>query len=212
MIAEIKGKLIRKGQHSLVLEQGGLYYDIMIPGSVLSRVEEQKDPEGHVHLITYHYIHNDPSRAVPMLVGFLSEIEKDFFLEFIKVSGIGPRAAVKALSQPISEIVRAIDRGDTDFLKTLPGIGLQRAKEIVAKLQGKVAKFGLIQDQDVGPSPALNVQADFQEEVLTVLLQLQYKRQEALQMIKTALARCAGIRTAEELLNEIYKQKVTNHD
>ncbi|MFA6378463.1 MAG: Holliday junction branch migration protein RuvA, partial [Candidatus Omnitrophota bacterium] len=120
MIAEITGKLVRKDTHSIILELGGLYYDIMMPGSVLSRIEEKKDHEGNVHLITYHYIHNDPSRAVPMLVGFLSAIEKDFFLEFIKVSGIGPRAAVKALSQPISEIVRAIDRGDISFLKTLP--------------------------------------------------------------------------------------------
>ena len=212
MIAEITGKLIRKEPHSIILELGGLYYDIMIPGSVLLRIDEQKDHEGNVHLITYHYIHNDPSRAVPMLVGFLSAIEKDFFLEFIKVSGIGPRAAVKALSQPISEIVRAIDRGDISFLKTLPGIGLQRAKEIVAKLQGKVAKFGLIQDQSTLETPTTSVPADFQEEVLVVLLQLQYKRQEALHMIKMALERSAGIQTSEELLNEIYKQRIKNND
>jgi len=212
MIAEITGKLIRKQTHSVLLELGGIYYDIMIPGSVLSRIDDQKDAQGNVHLITYHYIHNDPSRAVPMLVGFLSEIEKDFFLEFIKVSGIGPRAAVKALSQPISEIVRAIDRGDTTFLKTLPGIGLQRAKEIVAKLQGKVAKFGLIQDHPTVGESTVKAPEDFQEEVLAVLLQLQYKRQEALQMIETALKRSTGIKTAEDLLNEIYKQRVKSHE
>jgi len=212
MIAEITGKLIRKQTHSVLLELGGIYYDIMIPGSVLSRIDDQKDAQGNVHLITYHYIHNDPSRAVPMLVGFLNEIEKDFFLEFIKVSGIGPRAAVKALSQPISEIVRAIDRGDTTFLKTLPGIGLQRAKEIVAKLQGKVAKFGLIQDHPTVGESTVKAPEDFQEEVLAVLLQLQYKRQEALQMIETALKRSTGIKTAEDLLNEIYKQRVKSHE
>ncbi len=213
MIAEIKGKLVRKDEHSILLELGGLYYTVLIPGSVLARIDEQHDPQGYVHLITYHYIHNDPSRGVPMLVGFLSEIEKDFFLEFIKVSGIGPRAAVKALSQPISEIVRAIDNGDVNFLKTLPGIGMQRAKEIVAKLQGKVAKFGLIQDQATATTSSVSKAPEgFQEEVLTVLLQLQYKRQEALNMIKAALERSSGIQTAEELLNEIYKQRIKSHE
>jgi len=212
MIAEITGKLIKKQAHSIMLELGGLYYEILIPGSVLARIDDQKDQNGNVHLITYHYIHNDPSRGVPMLVGFLSEIEKDFFLEFIKVSGIGPRAAVKALSQPISEIVRAIDSGDINFLKTLPGIGLQRAKEIVAKLQGKVAKFGLIRDQAATSAPVMKAPEGFQEEVLTVLLQLQYKRQEALNMIKAALERSSGVQTAEELLNEIYKQRIKSHE
>jgi Holliday junction DNA helicase RuvA len=212
MIAQISGKLIRKEENSVILEAQNFYYEIMIPGSVMSRLDEHKSPEGHIHLITYHYIHNDPSRGVPMLVGFLNEIERDFFLEFIKVSGIGPRAAVKALSKPICEIVSAIDSGDINFLKTLPGIGMQRAKEVVAKLQGKVAKFGLIQDKIKSAAPMIPRAADFQEEVLSVLLQLQYKKQEALDMIKTALDRSNGIETAEELLNEIYKQRIKKHD
>ncbi|MCX5681149.1 MAG: helix-hairpin-helix domain-containing protein [Candidatus Omnitrophica bacterium] len=212
MIAQIFGKLIKKEENSILLEVQGLSYEILIPGSVMSRMDEYKDAQGNIHLITYHYIHNDPSRGVPMLVGFLNEIEKDFFLEFIKVSGIGPRGAVKALSKSISEIVRAIDSGDINFLKTLPGIGLQRAKEIVAKLQGKVAKFGLIQDKIKMPAVSIKETTDFQEEVLSVLLQLQYKRQEALNMIKVALERSTGIQTAEELLNEIYKQRIRKHD
>ena len=52
-------------------------------------------------------------------------------------TGIGPRAAVKALNKSISEIAQAIDKGDQVYLKTLPGIGNQKAKEIIAKLQLK---------------------------------------------------------------------------
>lgn len=212
MIAKIFGKIIKKDEISITLEVQNLCYEIMIPGSVMSRLDEHKDAQDNIHLITYHYIHNDPSRAVPMLVGFLNEIERDFFLEFIKVSGIGPRAAVKALSKPICEIVSAIDNGDINFLKTLPGIGMQRAKEIVAKLQGKIAKFGLIQDKAKSVVPSTKRADGFEEEVLSVLLQLQYKRQEALNMIEAALERSSGIQTAEELLNEIYKQRIKKHD
>ena len=88
----------------------------------------------------------------------------------------------------------------------MPGIGIQRAKEIVAKLQGKVGKFGLIQDKRV-VSSAQQTKTDWQEEALEILLQLQYKKQEALSMISKALERSKDIKSSEELLNEIYRQK-----
>jgi Holliday junction DNA helicase RuvA len=140
-----------------------------------------------------------------MLIGFLNEIEKEFFEIFITVSGIGPRAALKALSEPISLIARAIDEADTNFLKSLPGIGQQRAKEIIAKLQNKVGKFGLIQDGKI--KEQVGTTKDIEEEVLAVLMQLEYKKQEASIMIKKALQRCPDIETAEDLLNEVYKQR-----
>ena len=143
-----------------------------------------------------------------MLIGFLNEVERDFFLDFISVSGIGPRAAVKALNKPISEIAQAIHAADAAYLKTLPGIGLQRAKEIVAKLQNKVGRFVLIQDKGAAVKER-TLSRNFEQEALTVLLQLQYKKQEAEAMIQKALERAGGIQTTEELLNEIYKQKVS---
>lgn len=211
MITQISGKIIKRDENSITLEAQNFCYEIMIPGSVMARLDEHKDAQDNIRLITYHYIHTDPSRGVPMLVGFVNDVEKDFFLEFIKVSGIGPRAAVKALNKPISEIVSAIDNGDVSFLKTLPGIGMQRAKEIVAKLQGRIAKFGLIQDKAKGTAKAEKAPSGFEEEVLSVLLQLQYKKQEALSMISAALERAPSIKTAEELLNEIYKQRTKKH-
>ena len=134
-----------------------------------------------------------------------NEVEKEFFEAFITVSGIGPRAALKALNKPISLIVRAIDEGDTSFLQSLPGIGQQRAKEIVAKLQNKLGKFGLIQDDKVSGQKAKTI--DIEEEALAVLMQLEYKKSEASQMIKKALQRSCELRTAEDLLNEVYKQR-----
>ena len=211
MISRIKGKIFKKEDHAIIIDLNGIYYEVIVPESVLQRIDSQVDEQGCVSLITYHYIQNDPSRGMPVLVGFLNEIEKDFFQQFIKVSGIGPRAAVRALNKPISDIVGAIDNGDLSFLKTLPGIGMQRAKEIVAKLQGKIGRFGLIQDKVSSSGIAKKEVSDFQEEVLSVLLQLQYKKQEALDMIQKALDRSENINNAEELLNEIYKQRVKDN-
>jgi Holliday junction DNA helicase RuvA len=175
------------------------------PSTVLERLKEAMTPDGMVKLVTYHYLQVEPSRGTPVLIGFLNEVEKDFFEQFITVSGIGPRAAVRALNKPISEIAKAIDDGNANFLMSLPGIGQQRAREIIAKLQGKVGKFGLIQDQAARKRP---IAADIMEEALDVLLQLQYKKHEAQQMLQKALERDSGIKTAEELLNEVYRQKI----
>jgi len=206
MITAIKGKISRQGDTAITLETNGISYEILMPLSVLQRVKENQDSDGNVRFITYHYYQMTPSSGMPVLVGFLNEIERDFFLEFIKVSGIGPRAAVKALNRAIGEIAQAIDRGDTKYLKTLPGIGEQKAKEIVAKLQGKMGKFTLMRDR-VSVQVTSTASRDIEEEALHILLQLQYKKSEAEDMIKKAFERSAKLATSEELLNEIYKQR-----
>ncbi len=206
MIAQIKGKVVQKGKkNSILVDVSGICYEVLIPSIIMRQLEGNFNEDGTIHLITYHYLQTDMARSTPILIGFLNEVEKEFFEEFITVSGIGPRAAVKAFSRPISEIVKAIDEGDTGLLTTLPGIGMQRAKEIIAKLQGKVGKFGLIQDKKL--KGASSEKTNWQEEALDVLLQLQYKRKEAQEMIHKALERKQDINSAEELLNEVYRQR-----
>ena len=206
MICRISGKLVDRRENSVILDVNGLSYEVMIPESVMNSLGLQTKEDGIISLIVYHYLQVEPSRSYPFLIGFLNEIEKEFFEKFITVSGIGPKAAVRALKVPISTIAQAIDRGDVSFLNSLPGIGTQRAKEIVAKLQGKVGKFGLIQDGEYVET-SLKGNIDMQEGALDVLLQLQYKKIEADNMIQKALIRNPDIKTAEELLNEVYKQK-----
>jgi len=204
MIARICGKVIEKNQNCLIIDVGSISYEIFIPATVMQRLDENISDDGTISLITYHYFQVEPSKSTPILIGFLNEIEKEFFESFITVSGIGPRAALKALNKPISLIARAIDEGDLNFLKSLPGIGQQRAKEIVAKLQNKVGKFGLIQDGKIKEREKKT--SDIVEEALAVLMQLEYKKSEAQGMLKKALERTPDIQTTEELLNEVYKQ------
>ncbi len=205
MIARISGKIIERGTNFIVIDVGGMCYQVLIPVAVMQNLDEGIFGDSMVNLITYHYFQLEPSRSIPVLIGFLNEIEKEFFEAFITVSGIGPRAAVKALNKPISSIAQAIDEADIDFLKSLPGIGQQRAKEIVAKLQNKVGKFGLIQDSKFRQKTVEG--SDIQDEALAVLMQLEYKKSEASAMIKKALERSSNLQTTEELLNEVYKQR-----
>lgn len=205
MIARICGKIIERGTNYLIINVGGISYEVLIPQAVMQRLDDSITDDGTIVLTTYHYFQVEPSKSTPVLVGFLNEIEKEFFEVFITVSGIGPRAALRALSQPISLIARAIDEGDINFLKSLPGIGQQKAREIIAKLQNKVGKFGLIQDERIKKAQAKI--RDVEDEAMAVLIQLGYKKLEASIMIKKALERAADIQTTEDLLNEIYKQR-----
>ena len=204
MISRITGRVTEKGANYLVLDLGGLSYEVFIPACVMQGLDTALSADGRVSLLTYHYYQVEQAKSIPILIGFLSQVEKDFFEIFITVSGIGPRAALKALNKPISLIAQAIDQGDLVFLKSLPGIGQQRAKEIVAKLQNKVGKFGLIQDRR---EKATECAKDISDEAMEVLLQLEYKRNEAEVMIKKVLESNPGIKSTEDLLNYVYKQR-----
>lgn len=205
MISRISGKIVDRGNNYLGIDIHGICYQVLLPAAVMQRVDENISADNVISLITFHYHQVDQAKSIPVLIGFLNEIEKDFFEIFITVSGIGPRAALKALNKPISLIAQAIDEADTAFLKSLPGIGEQRAKEIIAKLQNKVGKFGLIQDR-LGKVETGKIK-DVSDEVLVVLTQLEYKRSEAAAMIKKALELSPDIQTAEELLNAVYRQR-----
>ncbi len=210
MISRLYGTLVDRRENAVLLETNGITYEVFIPVSILRTLERHMEPDGRIRLVTYHYHHVEPSRAVPILIGFINEIEREFFERFITVSGIGPKAAVRALKQPIPLIARAIDDGNLEVLRSLPGIGPQRAKEIIAKLQGKVGKFALMPDAD-GTVQAAGLRApDATAEALEVLIQLQYKRPEAQVMIKSAMGRNPGLSSAEEILNEVYKQRAKN--
>ena len=205
MISSIQGRIKSKKENKVLVEvAGGISYEILVPEATMRLMDKETPESREVTFITYHYFQTDPSKSIPVLIGFLSEIEKEFFEKFITVSGVGPKAACRALALPISEIAEAIDNADLTRLKTLPGIGEQRAKEIIAKLQGKIGKFGLIQDRFAEKAP---VGENIKEEALSVLLQLQYRKNEAMVMIEKALRRNPELSSSEEILNEVYKTR-----
>ena len=207
MISQVTGTVEHIADNALTVNVAGICYEIFIPTSVLRNMDGKLNKNSQVSLVTYHYHQSDPSKSIPVLIGFSNRIEKEFFEKFITVSGVGPKAAVKALKPPIPDIAEAIDAGDLSFLKSLPGIGEQRAKEIIAKLQGKMGKFGLMSGGTTLPKAAARGPVDVEAEALEVLLQLQYKKDEAKEMIRKAFARKTDLKDVEEVLNEVYRQR-----
>ena len=207
MISQIHGVIEQISENRLSVVVSGISYEVFIPVAVMRSFDGRLVKDEKISLVTYHYYQTDPSKSIPVLIGFANQIEKEFFEKFITVSGVGPKAAVRALKAPIPEIAQAIDAADLAFLKSLPGIGEQRAKEIIAKLQGKMSKFGLIRTPASHTPTAGVSNTAVQEEAFEVLLQLQYKREEAKEMIRKAFVRKPGLGSVEEILSEVYQQK-----
>ena len=163
--------------------------------------------------IHYHATQNQPS---PVLIGFLSALEKEFFEKLITVKDVGPLVAARSLAAPVAEIAAAIAGQDEAYLRRLPGIGPQKAKNIVAQLSSKVAKFALSQPgappgaptdgRAAGPVPAGMDEDGLRGAVFEILTkQLGHRPSEAAQLISTALGRNPRITTPEELFDEIYR-------
>ena len=207
MFSRIAGTLVERTPEGVILEAGGLGYDITLPPCVAEKVTAKIGER--VSLEIYSVLSIDKNSGRYSYYGFTNAIERTFFEALLSVSSIGPKSAARAFSASMSKIASAIDRGDHVFLKTLPGVGQQKARDIVAKLQGKVARFLLIQEPQAAPAEPI---PDFAAEALAVLLQLEYSRAAAETMIRTTLESSPGIADAESLLAEIYRGKAKKTD
>src|SRR2546427_1139327 len=156
MIASLTGLLRRRLDDRIVLETGGVGYEVFLPPIVMRQIEPLAAGEGEaasvLSLVTHYHATRDQPR--PVLIGFTEELDKEFFEKLITVKDMGPMVAARALAAPIGEIAAAVARQDEKYLRSLPGIGPQKAKNIVAQLQGKVAKFALARDDAPPAAPA----------------------------------------------------------
>ncbi len=202
MFSRISGTLVERTGETAIVETGGLGYEIVIPTSIASKLPSV--PGTPLTLEIFAQLQIDGNAGRFTYFGFTNPIEREFFEALISVASIGPKSAARAFSAPPARIARAIDEGDHAFLRTLPGIGQQKARDIVAKLQGKVTRFLLIQNS---PAAAARPIPDFAEEALAVLVQLAYKRAEAEAMVSRTLEAAPQIRDAETLLAEIYRRR-----
>jgi Holliday junction DNA helicase RuvA len=202
VFSRITGQLVERRDNAVLLEAAGLGYEIVLPPCVSEKLRDL-DP-GPVTLEIYPTFSLEGNSGRFTFFGFTNAIEREFFESLLTVASIGPKTAARAFSQPMGKIAQAIDRGDHAFLVKLPGIGQQKARDIVAKLQGKVTKFLLIQDAEVQAAAPI---PGYAEEALAVLLQLEYKRAEAEAMIKQTLEDVPAVRDTETLLAEVYRTK-----
>jgi Holliday junction DNA helicase RuvA len=181
VIAQVRGRLLRKGPQEVVVDVGGVGYRVAIPLSTFYRVGE---PGDEVTLLTHTHVREDALA----LFGFLTPPEQALFERLIAVSGVGPRLAVSILSGiEVPDLVAALRAGDVVRLTRIPGVGRKTAERLVLELKDKVQ--GLAAEQ---PSAAPSPSGSAKEDLVSALLHLGYSRPEAERGAERALKEGEG--------------------
>ncbi len=195
MIAWLKGTLRNKAADRVVVDVGGVGYEVLIP---FSTYYDLGDPGDLIDLHIYTHVRED----VLLLYGFLTSLEKRVFTLLIQVSGVGPRLAVTALSGlPVDELIRAVSQGDIVRLSSIPGIGKKTAERIILELKEKARK--LASAEELPESAALP--SPVNEDVVSALVNLGYARNVAEKAVGRVLGQ-GDTRRFEDLLRKSLKQ------
>jgi Holliday junction DNA helicase RuvA len=184
MIALLHGKLLEKHPNQIILQTGGVGYDVLIPISTFSALP---DIGADVQLRIYTHVREDALA----LFGFLTADEKAVFEKLISVSGIGPSLAIKVLSGlATSDLIAAIRGGQVDQLVRIPGVGKKTAERIVLELRDKLEGVGPAVSPVLAAKPAARLGA-LEQDVLSALLNLGCKASAAESAVRQA--KSAGV-------------------
>jgi Holliday junction DNA helicase RuvA len=183
MIARLAGTVLEKHPMRVVIDVGGVGYDVHVPLSSFAAVG---DAGSRLTLRVHTHVREDAL----VLYGFGSALEQLVFERLIAVSGIGPKLALSVLSGlPPDELVQAIASANVARLTSIPGIGKKTAERIVLELKDRVASLGLSPEAQ---APATSPEDQLKGDVLSALQNLGYHRPLADKAVEAALAEAAA--------------------
>lgn len=178
MIAFLSGKLLEKHANTVIVDVGGVGYEVTIP---LSTFYELGEPGTDVELRIYTHVREDAIQ----LFGFKTTRERDLYLKLISVQGIGAKSGVTMLSgMSADEIVRAIRSNDLGRLTAIPGVGRKTAERLVIELRDKVGELAAAAGASASISAdELSSDVVF-DDALSALVNLGYQRAAAERALK----------------------------
>ncbi len=177
MLSYIKGKVTEAGENTLVVECGGLGYELLVSRGAASAAAVGSEVKLPVYLSV--------SETGVALYGFKDAAEKDMFLKLIGISGIGAKMAIGMLSgMGVNDLIAAIARGDVKGLSGIKGIGKKTAERIALELRDKIGAEIADMGEKVGVTP--DIVPD--EDAVLALMALGFNKNEAV----SAVARVHG--------------------
>ena len=179
MIYYVKGILTEYTEEGVVLEAGGVGYQILLPPSLMA---ELPAPGEEVKLYTYYQVGEDSQK----LYGFKDRDSRSLFLQIIKVSGIGPKLAVSVLGTlGVDELRLAVIAGDVKAISQAPGMGKKTAEKLILELKDKIDAASLISPGDAKAGSAPVIVSDAFSEAVAALQALGYSSSEALKTVRS---------------------------
>ncbi len=205
MITRISGTLISVHPETATLAVDAFEYEVLIPEFARRQLQAQIGQVISLH--TMHFLDGNPQqgRLTPRIVGFLNEAERQFFVLFCSVDGVGTKKALRAMVKPVQEVAAMIEDQDPKGLATLPGIGPATAERIIAKLRRKVPKFALLITETYEGGEA-SIEQDLALEVLDILKSLGHSESDARKLVESAVNSKKSFKDAEDMINQIYSQ------
>ena len=196
MIGRLKGQLVHKQPPWLMIDVGGVGYELEAP---MSTFYDLPEAGREVTLFVHHAVKEDSVA----LYGFMREIERRLFRDVQKVTGIGAKIALAILSgASVDEFARLVQTGDVIALTRIPGIGKKTAERIVVELRDRAADF----TGGLAAMPGRAVPNDPATEAGIALQQLGYKPAEIGRMLKEA----APGDSAEDIIRKALKSMLRN--
>jgi Holliday junction DNA helicase RuvA len=198
MIGQIRGTLIARQAPEILVDVGGIGYEIQVPMTTLYQLPELGQP---VTLLTHFVVREDAQQ----LFGFAEPADRRLFRELIKVSGVGPRLALTLLSgMDAADFARCLQRDDVAALVALPGVGRKTAERLLVEMRDKAGDWldelspESVTQADTGKTGAQT--NDQRVEAEQALVALGYKLTEAAKLI--AAADAAPDTPSEELIRQ----------
>jgi len=198
MYSYLKGKLAQKTPMQVVVDIGGIGYELSIPLSTYSILPDQ---ESDICLLTHVYIREDAHQ----IFGFATNEERNLFRLLITISGIGPKLGLAILSGlDLNDLKQAIIEGNLGILTSISGVGRKTAERIVIELREKV----VVEERSsaAGAGASTFGGGPLIEDTVSVLVSLGYKKQASQDAVKKALeSQGAADQTVEKLVRSALK-------
>jgi Holliday junction DNA helicase RuvA len=176
VIAHLRGRILEKQPHRVVIDTGGVGYDVFVPLSTFYKLGEAGS-EAALR------IHTHVREDVLALYGFATRLEQDLFERLLGISGIGPKLALAVLSGvETAELMRAIQQADVARLTSIPGVGKKTAERILLELKDRLPRAVTVEETGER-APAVSLRDD----VLSALVNLGYHRPLAERAVDAAV-------------------------
>lgn len=199
MIGSVRGKLIVKQAPHLVVDVGGIGYEIEAPMTTIYALPAiGEEVSLHTHLVVREDAH--------LLFGFATEQERRLFRTLLKVNGVGARMALTILSGiETDEFIQSIRSGDTDRLVKLPGIGKKTAERLIVEMRDRLKDWQVESPLRPAASGTARPQGSAIDDAVSALVALGYKPQEASRFV---MAVAVDGMDSETLIREALKASV----
>ena len=204
MIGRIRGTLVHKQPPDILVEVGGVGYELQVPMTTLFQLPELG---AEVSLVTHFVVREDAQ----LLYGFIDEQDRSLFRQLIRVSGVGPKLALTILSgMDSASFARCVQRDDITSLVALPGVGKKTAERLLVEMRDKL-KDWLGQVEVAGTPVAGGIEiepvTDMVADAEGALIALGYKPTEASRVV--AAVNDDSVADSEELIRRALKSMVS---